>query len=297
VLADSLQAAVIALNKPGRKKAPVSLLLFNYSKSINQVAMTDSAGNFSLHPEHLSIGQRFFVKYFSEKEHNIIVSDPFAAINKTEIQQHTVNLLNEREMVVEEQGADTNRLQYGNMLKEIVVATKGRGFGDRYLGYLDSIAKFEGNTDYVGQCGWLNCPACNSGTKPVEGVVYSELIEPKRSQVSSHPYSFGANDMKQGPYHYPTYTETELLQRFKMVITKGFHQHAAFYSPDYDKEDRQMVDTRNALYWNPLIITDDKGEATIRFFTSDIRSGFTGVIEGVSGSGYIGSTTFGFSVR
>lgn len=297
VLMDSLKARVTAMNKSGKKKAPVSLMFFDYSKSINQVGVTDNEGAFYLSPENLSIGQRFFIKYFSEKEHGIDVTDPFKAISTVEREQRPANMLSERNIVLEEKGIDSNRLQYGNMLKEVIVQSKGRGFGDRYMGYLDSIARFEGNTDYVGQCGWLNCPACGSGTRPIEGVAYSELIEPKRSQVGSHPFSFGAIDMKKEPYHYPKYTEEELLKKFKMVITKGFYQHPPFYSPDYDKEDKLMSDTRNALYWNPLIVTNEQGEATISFFCSDIRSGFVGVAEGVSGTGYLGTGTFSFGVR
>lgn len=297
VLSDSLKGIAIALNKPGQKKAPLSLMLFNYNKSINQVVMTNNTGAFFLNPDNLFIGQRFFIKYFSEKEHNILVSDPFDTIRSVEAWQHPVNLLSKKDIVIEEKGIDTNRLQYGNMLKEVIIQTKGRGFGDRYLGYLDSIARFEGNTDYVGQCGWLNCPACGGGTKPVEGVIYSELTEPRRSQVSSHPFSFGTNDMKKEPYHYPQYTAEELLKKFKMIITKGFYQHTTFYSPDYEKEDKMITDTRNTIYWNPLVITDQNGEATIRFFCSDIRSGFLGVAEGVSGNGYIGTGTFNFGVR
>ncbi|MBW8683885.1 hypothetical protein [Chitinophaga rhizophila] len=297
ILADSLQASVMPLNKAGKKKEPISLMLFNYSKSINQVATTDNEGIFHLNTENLSIGQGFFVKYFSEKEHTINVGDPFTSISAWEKEQHPVNLLSERSIVLEEKGVDSNRLQYGNMLKEVIVQSKGRGFGDRYMGYLDSIARFEGNLDYVGQCGWLNCPACGSGTPPVEGATYSMLIEPKRSQVSGHPFSFGANDMKREVYHYPKYTEEELLKKFKMIITKGFHQHAPFYSPDYQKEDKAMTDTRNALYWNPIVVTNQQGEATISFFCSDIRSGFIGVAEGVSGNGDVGTGTFSFGVR
>lgn len=297
VLSDSLKTVVAALNKPGKKQTPLSLMLFNYSKSINQFTITDSTGICYLTAENLSIGQRFFIKYFSEKEHNILVADPFDAIRSTEALQHPAYLLNENDVVIEEKGIDTNRLQYGDMLKEVIVHARGRGLGDRYLGYLDSIARFEGNTDYVGQCGWLNCPACGSGAKPVEGVVYSELTEPRKSQVSSHPYSFGPNDMKKESYHYPRYTEEELLKKFKMIITKGFYQHAAFYSPDYEKEGKIIPDNRNTLYWNPFIITDQNGAAIIRFFCSDILSGFLGVAEGVSGDGYIGTGYFNFYVR
>lgn len=82
-----------------------------------------------------------------------------------------------------------------------------------------------------------------------------------------------------------------------MIITKGFWQHAPFYHPDYEKEDTRMNDTRNVLYWDPLVVTNEHGEATIRFYCSDIKSSFVGVAEGVAGNGYVGTGTFNFSVR
>ncbi|OMP79652.1 hypothetical protein [[Flexibacter] sp. ATCC 35208] len=297
VLPDSLLCTAVAIHGADKKRTNLSLLFFNYDKSVNRVGMTDEKGQFFLRQEELSVGQRFFIKYFSDKEYALLVPRPFDTIMAIESKRKPVYFLNERRLLPGDGGSGPNMLQYGNMLKEVVVSSKGRDFNDPYLGFLDSIAKFEANTDFVGACGWLNCPACGSGKKPVEGVVYSELKDNKKTLVSGHPFSFGADDYTKEAYHYPKYTEEELLKKFKMVITKGFWQHAPFYHPDYEKEDTRMSDTRNVLYWNPLVVTNEHGEATIRFYCSDIKSSFVGVAEGVAGNGYVGTGTFDFSVR
>ncbi|GAA0544573.1 hypothetical protein [Chitinophaga japonensis] len=297
VLSDSIKGTLSPIGRPQKDKQPLMLMLFNHNKSLVRFTGADKNGVFYITPEQLHTGRRFFIKYFAESEYNMQVTDPFDAIKAVEREVRPVHLSGEKSIVVDTAPLDTSRLQYGNMLREVVVQAAGRGYGDRYFGYLDSIAKFEGNTDYVGQCGWLNCPACGSGKKPVEGVTYSELVESKRSQVSSHPFSFTAADMRKVTYHYPKYTEEELLKKFKMIMVKGFYEDRVFSGPDYDKADRSVADTRNTLYWNPVIITDGNGEASVSFFTSGIRSAFTGIAEGVSGNGSLGTATFGFSVR
>lgn len=297
VLPDSLSGIVLPVGKQP-KPGPVSLLAFNYNRTLSQLLVTDNTGAFYLSPELLATGRRFFLKYMAEKEHAIQVADPFALISKAETRQRPVfyGALLPVETAVKP-AMDTGSFQYGHLLQEVVVQARGRGFGDRYLGYLDSIAKFEGNTDYIGQCGWLNCPACGSGTKPKEGVKYAELTDKKRSQVTSHPYSFGHDDVRMVTYKYPTYTEDELLKKFKMIMTRGFYQDRVYQSPDYAKEGKATNDMRNSLYWSPLIITDESGEATVQFYTSDIRSGFIGVAEGISRDGALGVGRFGFGVR
>jgi len=104
-------------------------------------------------------------------------------------------------------------------------------------------------------------------------------------------------DMKKTAYHYPTYTEKELLEKFNMAVTKGYYQHRKFYEPDYDTARRDVADNRNTLAWNPAIITDENGEATIQFFCGDIPGRFTGVIEGAGGEGLPGAIEFNFSVH
>jgi hypothetical protein len=281
-LSDSLQARLLTTKKESRHE-PVPLMSFNYNKTISRLAVTDSAGRFSLSPENLSVGSRFFIKYFSKKEYSIKVAEPMKDINTMEAARQPDYVFAERNPGPVKSALDTtDLLQYGKTMEEVMVYSKGRGYGDKYLGFLDSIAKFENNTDYVGACGWLNCPACNHGTKPVEGIAYSELIESKKSQVVSHPFQFTASDFKKTPYHYPKYTEEELLKKFQMAVTKGYYNSRQFYEPDYHKENSSFPDNRNTLAWNPSIFTDENGEATVHFFCSDIRGRFTGMIEGVS---------------
>ncbi|MDF2188480.1 hypothetical protein [Paraflavitalea sp. CAU 1676] len=299
VLSDSLEAMVAPVYKNDKQRVAQSLMVFNHNKTNTQVVLADSNGRFCLTPDHLWTGRRFYLRHFAEKEHVIKVSDPFEAIAAIEQSDKPVIYTAEKStMVSDRPGVDSsNGLQYGNLLQEVVVKAAGRAFGDRYLGYLDSIAKFEGNTDFVGQCGMLNCPACGSGKKPVEGVTYSELVEPRRSQVSTHPFRITTQDVRRQAYHYPVYTEEDLLKKFKMIMTRGFYQTRSYISPDYRKEDKNIPDMRNSLYWSPLVVTDEKGEATIRFYCSDIRAGFIGIAEGMGDDGSLGAGEFRFQVR
>jgi len=49
--------------------------------------------------------------------------------------------------------------------------------------------------------------------------------------------------------------------------------------------------------WDPLVITDKNGEATITFYCSDLNTRFIGVIEGVDGNGLMGRETLEFIVQ
>jgi hypothetical protein len=50
------------------------------------------------------------------------------------------------------------------------------------------------------------------------------------------------------------------------------------------------------LLWEPSVITDENGEATVTFYCSDINTGFTGHIEGVGDGGLLGLSSFDFRV-
>ncbi len=289
VLSDSLPGEMTATQKTGKTKQPVSLMLFNYNKTIMRVAVADNAGRFYLTPDHLAIGPRFFIKYISDKDYHIQVADPFETIRKAA--HPAVMLPDSRPPTLI---MDTAYIPYGKTLKEINVSAKGPAFSDRYLGYLDSIAKYEGNTDYVGLCGWLNCPDGRTNIKPVEGKLY-HMFSPS---VTSHQHVIlTSENHKDVVYHYPNYTEEELLKKLKIVVAKGYYQHREFYEPDYDKESTEVSDTRNTLFWKPAIVTDKNGEATIEFFCSDVTRQFIGIAEGVTGAGVLGANTFSFGIR
>lgn len=290
VLSDSLPAVIMAVHKTGKTKQPVSLMLFNYNRTVMRVAAADNTGRFYLTPDHLAIGPRFFIKYVSDKDYRIHVADPFEAIRKAAAHPAMVLPDSRPPDVI----MDTTYIPYGKTLREINVSAKGPTFSDRYFGYLDSIAKYEGNTDYVGYCGWLNCPDGPTDIKPVEGKLY-HMFSPS---VTSHQHVILTNENhKDVVYHYPKYTAEELSKKFKIVVEKGYYQHREFYEPDYDKESTEVGDTRNTLCWKPVIVTDKNGEATIEFFCSDVTRQFIGIAEGVTGAGVLGASQFSFGVR
>ena len=296
-LTDSIAAAFSPI-RHAKKDQQLNLMVFNYNKSHSQLMSTDAAGQVLYGPEQLSLGSRFFTKYFSENEFKVTVIDPFQKIHSAEKATRSHVIIGRKPLPDAKPSVDSSdQLQYGSMMEAVTIKAKGRGFNDRYLGFLDSVARFEGNTDYVGGCGWLNCPADPTDKKPVEGQIYSELTDAKRQQVSTHPFPFGNGDYRSVKYEYPKYTEEELLKKFKMAVVKGYYQSRKFYEPDYGSEDRSVSDQRNTIAWNPLIITNENGEATISFYTSDIRSGFTGILEGIGGDNLLGSTKFSFGVH
>jgi hypothetical protein len=181
-------------------------------------------------------------------------------------------------------------------LDEVVLTDKNNQvFRDKYMGTLDSLAKFEGNNDYVAH-GWLNCPVC-SGENPVEGKTYTKYIGNRR--ITGHPFPFNANEVKKIVYEYPKFTEEELLKKYNLARLKGYYPKKEFYSPKYDKRELQddFLDFRNTLYWKPNIITNAKGEAQVEFYTSDLNTSFKVTIEGISGEGILGRKDFKFRVR
>jgi hypothetical protein len=174
-------------------------------------------------------------------------------------------------------------------LNEVVVKSYGVvNNREKYLGSLDSLAKLNASFDYVGECGLLNCPASTSGTRPIEGKKYSRYIG-KRTIVS-HPFSFTADEMKSEVYHYPKYTDEELLAKFNLSRIKAYHLFKEFYQPNYDKNpnEKAIEDFRNTLVWNPEVITNEKGEAKITFYTSDIVGKFFVDLEGLDTNGLLG---------
>ncbi len=64
-----------------------------------------------------------------------------------------------------------------------------------------------------------------------------------------------------------------------------------FYSPKYtvaNKTAAKGTDMRSTLHWEPNIITNAEGKATVSFFTADKPANYTIIIEGITGDGGIG---------
>lgn len=64
----------------------------------------------------------------------------------------------------------------------------------------------------------------------------------------------------------------------------GYHQSKEFYVPKYDVnyQETGVPDYRIATHWEPQVITDKNGEATVSFYNSDDLSTIRVLLEGIS---------------
>ena len=76
----------------------------------------------------------------------------------------------------------------------------------------------------------------------------------------------------------------------------GYQTPRRFYSPRYEVTgkgiSRAGSDCRSTLYWNPALSADSDGKIRFRFNASDMLSGYTVTLEGISGDGKFISRQF-----
>jgi hypothetical protein len=88
--------------------------------------------------------------------------------------------------------------------------------------------------------------------------------------------------------------------RTTIMDYEGTQLKREFYSPVYETRDQasdRLPDFRNLLYWSPDIGVDKTGNKTISFYTSDQRSAYTVVVEGITSSGKPGSAAVNIEVK
>ncbi len=80
---------------------------------------------------------------------------------------------------------------------------------------------------------------------------------------------------------------------------RGFYEAREFYSPNYviKEENHVLPDKRTTLYWEPMVITDDQGRASVAFFTGDVPGRYRVVAEGITATGYPGTASVIFEVK
>ena len=79
-------------------------------------------------------------------------------------------------------------------------------------------------------------------------------------------------------------------EHIKYVSPLGYQQPVEFYVPKYDTPDlrnSQTPDLRTTIHWQPVVQTDETGEASFEFYTADEQTSYTIVIEGLSDDGKI----------
>jgi hypothetical protein len=220
--------------------------------------------------------------------------DPFETINLllkyNEIVYPLPGLTNEKKDTTDSYKVGSDVI----MIKEITIkGQKAKTIRGKYLGSLDSLVMAKVDDDYVCQYGVLNCPRHDRNypgtSKPQQGKDYFVNID----------YNTRGERFRIVTYWRPKYSEDELLKINNLSRTKAYYGNREFYKPNYDQEteETQIPDFRNTLLWEPSVVTDEKGEATLSFFCSDINTDFVGRIEGVSDKGLLGTGHFKFTVR
>jgi hypothetical protein len=82
------------------------------------------------------------------------------------------------------------------------------------------------------------------------------------------------------------FTETPTFGIISKTIS-GFANSREFYAPDYENTEIPFptIDKRATLYWNPAIVPDSTGMATLSFFNSDDNGKVAIIIEGILDNG------------
>ena len=74
------------------------------------------------------------------------------------------------------------------------------------------------------------------------------------------------------------------------MLFRSYQEPVEFYSPKYETlEARQAVipDYRTTIFWKPDIVVSDSEEASFEFYTSDYKTTYSVVIEGITNDGKI----------
>jgi hypothetical protein len=77
----------------------------------------------------------------------------------------------------------------------------------------------------------------------------------------------------------------------------GLQLAREFYSPQYisqEQKQSRLPDYRNVLYWSPQITGNN---ATLSFYTSDVKGKYVAVVQGIDADGKAGYSTTQFEVK
>ncbi|GGF10913.1 TonB-dependent receptor plug domain-containing protein [Flavobacterium limi] len=88
------------------------------------------------------------------------------------------------------------------------------------------------------------------------------------------------------------------FQNILKSVKKKLNEADCFYAPKYASTMvEEKNDFRSCIYWNPVVQTNNKGEANFEFYNSDDNTSFKIVAEGTSYKGDIGRAEASYSVK
>ncbi len=80
---------------------------------------------------------------------------------------------------------------------------------------------------------------------------------------------------------------------------QNLYTSKAFYIPVYNSKElpQERTDFRPTIYWNPVVQTNEKGEASVDFYNSDAITSFKITTEGIGYNGLVGRVTEDYSTK
>ena len=82
------------------------------------------------------------------------------------------------------------------------------------------------------------------------------------------------------------------------MVPLGYVKEREFYSPKYDTPDSKNTnDYRTTIYWNPDVVLNDEGIATLDFYNGDGNGRYKVVVEGQNEAGTAGRTVYYYNVQ
>ena len=84
-----------------------------------------------------------------------------------------------------------------------------------------------------------------------------------------------------------------------IVEFQGRYHSREFYSPEYGnsaRTDKSKPDLRSLIYWNPMIITDLEGKASVSFYNTDNITTIDLRLEGISYAGTPGLASHEYKI-
>lgn len=244
---------------------------------------TDSSGVFMIPHQYLvsPLGVNpmlSVVDKTADDLYNISLRNRYDSVNKKIAAAWFVSRPIFKDTVLQEETADDKDPLFANgrTLKKVVVKS---GSGD------DAPAPSYGVCrDWVCMNNVLNCPNHPFGDRPIKGHVYRY---------------YGGNGIG-GPFGDAgeiTYTHCiscrSCIDTTTFIGTvKAIHLTKIFYDVDSMHFNPTEPVVLTTLYWVPLVVTDKKGEADIRFFTGDVKGVFCNEIQGAADAGVFTRKTF-----
>jgi outer membrane receptor protein involved in Fe transport len=83
------------------------------------------------------------------------------------------------------------------------------------------------------------------------------------------------------------------------ITVPGFYKARVFYSPKYEslEQNGNRPDLRSTIYWQPELITDKDGHASLSYFNADRPGPYRVVIEGIDENGNLGRQVYRYNVQ